>query len=33
MMRARVVSIGIRMIMPGIVAGLYTPRKPPTWPP
>ena len=24
MMRARVVSIGIRMIMPGIVAGLYT---------
>jgi hypothetical protein len=27
MMRARVVSIGIRMIMPGIVAGLYTPEE------
>lgn len=27
MMRARVVSIGIRMIAPGIVAGLYTPEE------
>jgi hypothetical protein len=27
MMRARVVSMGIRMICPGIVAGLYTPEE------
>ena len=27
MMRARVVSIGVRMLMPGIVAGLYTPEE------
>jgi hypothetical protein len=27
MMRARVISIGVRMICPGIVAGLYTPEE------
>jgi len=27
MMRARVISIGIRMLLPGIVAGLYTPEE------